>query len=85
MIESSWVRSPRQRRPGPRVLPVLVPDNVATTAILLLVHGGLWENGMDADAFWRRLGVVARSNGCSAAVVVGSTVLAGSTEPPGQT
>lgn len=25
---------------------------------LLLVHGGLWEAGMDADAFWRRPGVV---------------------------
>ncbi|WP_157574902.1 hypothetical protein [Jiangella muralis] len=25
---------------------------------LLLVHGGLWEPGMDADAFWRRPGVV---------------------------
>lgn len=26
---------------------------------LLLVHGGLWETGMDGDAFWRRPGVVA--------------------------
>ncbi|WP_198663288.1 alpha/beta fold hydrolase [Jiangella endophytica] len=26
---------------------------------LLLVHGGLWEPGMDAGAFWRRPGVVA--------------------------
>ena len=37
---------------------VLVPHNVAMTT-LLLVHGGLWEAGMDAGAFWYRPGVVA--------------------------
>lgn len=26
---------------------------------LLLVHGGLWEEGMNADRFWRRPGIVA--------------------------
>jgi hypothetical protein len=26
---------------------------------LLLVHGGLWEAGMDADRFWSQPGIVA--------------------------
>jgi len=26
---------------------------------LLLVHGGLWEAGMDADRFWGQPGIVA--------------------------
>jgi hypothetical protein len=26
---------------------------------LLLVHGGLWEEGMDADRFWGQPGIVA--------------------------
>jgi pimeloyl-ACP methyl ester carboxylesterase len=28
-------------------------------AILLLIHGGLWEAGMDAGRFWRQPGIVA--------------------------
>lgn len=39
-----------------------VRDNASVTT-LLLVHGGLWEPGMDADAFWRRPGVVAALEG----------------------
>jgi hypothetical protein len=27
---------------------------------LLLIHGELWEEGMDAERFWRRPGIVAR-------------------------
>jgi pimeloyl-ACP methyl ester carboxylesterase len=30
-----------------------------TMANLLLVHGGLWEEGMDAARFWRQPGIVA--------------------------
>lgn len=52
---TSWVRPLRERAAGPTSR---VRDN-ATVTTLLLVHGGLWEPGMDADAFWRRPGVVA--------------------------
>ncbi len=27
--------------------------------MILLIHGGLWDEGMDADVFWRKSGVVA--------------------------
>lgn len=30
----------------------------AARGTLLLIHGGLWEDGMDADRFWRRPGIV---------------------------
>jgi hypothetical protein len=58
-MRTSWARLPH---PGGRAHESFrgAPDigHDAPTTTLLLVHGGLWEPGMDAGAFWRRPGVV---------------------------
>lgn len=37
----------------------LLLDNHEGMTTLLLIHGGLWEEGMDAARFWRQPGIVA--------------------------
>ncbi|MFJ1793987.1 alpha/beta fold hydrolase [Kitasatospora griseola] len=36
--------------------------------VLVLVHGGLWDDGMDGERFWGRTGVVAGLRGAGVAV-----------------